>query len=269
MQPLLADDPADSPHYRDRIHPALTNFADEVCATVARLFAYVGVLALFGILGIHAWDKLQVDLAREPAPQASWSVADRSRQAFALSPSGSSDKLATPETYVIFRHPAGGRKDVLRWSGPAGKALAELEIYRPGGEYPASSAARTELAERMLSPGAELESAGVIESKFGDVTLLRPLGAKDGPATCLGFFARIDNPALQLSGWSCQGDSLPARRADIGCLLNRLTPLTSENEPKLADLFARAELARGNCTAAGASADWMTSAENPRLRGTF
>ena len=37
-----------------QIHPALTSFADEVCGTLARLFAYVGVLALFGILGLHA-----------------------------------------------------------------------------------------------------------------------------------------------------------------------------------------------------------------------
>jgi hypothetical protein len=39
-----------------RIHPALTGFADEVCATLARLSVYVGTLALIGILGTHFWD---------------------------------------------------------------------------------------------------------------------------------------------------------------------------------------------------------------------
>jgi hypothetical protein len=53
----------------------------------------------------------------------------------------------------------------------------------------------------------------------------------------------------------------------IGCLLSRLTLLTSGNEPKLAGLFAHAELKRGGC-AAGPS-DWVTGIENPRLRGTF
>ncbi len=52
-----------------QIHPKLTSFADEVCATLARMFAYVGVLALFGILGIHALDQLRTQLAAAPRPR--------------------------------------------------------------------------------------------------------------------------------------------------------------------------------------------------------
>jgi hypothetical protein len=48
-------------------------------------------------------------------------------------------------------------------------------------------------------------------------------------------------------------------------MLNRLMLLTSGNEPKVAELFAQAELKRGNC--ASASADWITDAANPPLRG--
>jgi hypothetical protein len=72
---------------------------------------------------------------------------------------------------------------------------------------------------------------------------------------------------LQISGWSCQGETIPARRAAIGCILNRLVLLTAGNDPKLAELFARAELKRGSCAASSPSADWVTSADNPRLRG--
>ena len=36
--------------------------------------------------------------------------------------------------YEIFRHPEGGRKDAFRWSDGDKKPVAELEIYRPGGE---------------------------------------------------------------------------------------------------------------------------------------
>jgi hypothetical protein len=54
--------------------------------------------------------------------------------------------------------------------------------------------------------------------------------------------------------------------------LSRLTLLTAGNDPKLAELFARAELKRASGAPAAASAlsaDWVTGAENPRLRGTF
>jgi hypothetical protein len=48
--------------------------------------------------------------------------------------------------------------------------------------------------------------------------------------------------------------------------------LAAGNDPKLAELFARAELRRSSCAAAdtsAASADWVTAAENPRLRGAL
>jgi hypothetical protein len=264
MQSFPAGQAANS-HYSGKIHPALLSFADEVCATVARLFAYVGVLALFGILGLSGLARLQQEFAAEPAPKAGWSIADRSFPAFALSPQQASDKSDNSDSYVILRHPSGGRKHILRWSGAGQRPAAELEIYRPGAEYAPAVTAPSELAARMLPQGANFEAAGMIESKFGNVALLRQAGASEGFGACLGFFRQIHDPALQISGWSCQGNSLPARRAAIGCMLNRLTLLTSGNEPRLAEYFARAELKRSSCTPV--SADWITGAENPRLRG--
>ena len=35
-------------------HPALTSFADECSATLARLLAYVATLGLFVIIGVHS-----------------------------------------------------------------------------------------------------------------------------------------------------------------------------------------------------------------------
>jgi hypothetical protein len=96
--------------------------------------------------------------------------------------------------------------------------------------------------------------------------LLRLAGRADNASTCLGFVKSLDNPSLRISGWTCQGDNLPARRAAVACMLNRLVLLTAGNEPKLAELFASAELKRGGCGAA-ASSDWVTEAQNPRLRG--
>ena len=119
--------------------------------------------------------------------------------------------------------------------------------------------------------GRELEAAGVIDSKFGTVTLLRPAGQPTTRQPCLGFIKRFDEPNLPISGWSCQGDAMPARRAAVGCMLNRLMLLTAGNDPKLAELFAHAELKRGSCApppacAVGGLGD---RGGRSRLRGAF
>jgi hypothetical protein len=263
--------PRGNPYYHyhpNRIHPALNSFADECCGMLARLVAYVGALALLAIVGLHLWDELPDGAGLEPAAKAGWSVASRSYPAFAVS---QFDLPGKTETYEILRHPEGGRKDVFRWAALGEKPVAELEIYRPGGESSPYGPAGAEIAAWMDPKGGrDLEAAGVIDSKFGTVTLLRPAGHSAQP--CLGFIKRFDQPNLLISGWSCQGDAWPARRAAIGCILNRLVLLTAGNDPKLAELFARAELKRGSCAASAtpaASADWVTGAEDLRLRGTF
>jgi hypothetical protein len=253
-----------------RIHPVLNSLADECCGMLARLVVYVGALALLAIVGIHLWDQLPPGKAAEASTKAAWSVATRSHPAFAVSQFDLSEKT---ETYEILRHPGGGRKDILRWAAEDGKQgqkpVAELEIYRRGGET-SESGPLADIAAR-IDPGGprELEAAGIIDSKFGAVTLLRVAGQPGGARSCLGFVKRLDEPNLQISSWTCQGDSLPARRSAIGCILSRLILLTAGNDPKLAELFAHAELKRGSCAASAASADWVTGAENPRLRGSF
>jgi len=100
--------------------------------------------------------------------------------------------------------PGGGRKDLLRWRGADGKLVAELEVYRPGGELTQPSLAIADIAGRM-DPDAMRE-------------------------------------------------------------------LEAGNDPKLAELFARAELRRSGCTASAApalSADWLTGTSNPQLRGAL
>ena len=249
-----------------QLHLTLAAFADEVVGTLARLFAYVGTLALFAILGLAALGQLPDLRGDEPADKPGWSVADRSRPAFALSKLDSSDKTAS---YTILRHPEGGRRDVMRWSGAADQVLAELEIYREGGEFDVTRPAAADLAVQMgLGATASLEQAGLIETKFGPVALFRPVAAPEGARACLGYLKRSEEPALQISGFSCQGDTLPAQRAAIACTLNRLTLLTAGNEPKLADLFAHAELKRRGCDLQG-SPDWLLGAANAQLRGAL
>ena len=55
-------------------------------------------------------------------------------------------------------------------------------------------------------------------------------------------------------------------------MLNRLTLVSAGNEPRLTELFARAELRRSDCAASAQpalSADWLTGADKPRLRGAL
>jgi hypothetical protein len=255
-----------------QIHPAPNSFADECRGMLVHLAVYVGALALLVILGAHLWGELPESAGPEPAAKAGWSLATRSYPAFAVS---QFDLYGKTETYEIFRHPEGGRKDVLRWAAQGEnsieKPVAELEIYRPGSESQGSGPATAEIAARMNAQGwPELEAAGVIESKFGPVMLLRLAVDASDAASCVGFIKHFDEPNVRISGWSCQGDDMPARRASVGCMLNRLILLTSGNEPKLAELFARAELRRGSCTALpSTSADWVTGAQNPNLRGAL
>ncbi|KWV59898.1 hypothetical protein AS156_02785 [Bradyrhizobium macuxiense] len=247
---LFRADPAAFHHTRNP--SALTSFVDEVYATLSRLLAYVAVLALLGGVGVYLWKQLPDATAMVPVA-AGWTQVSRSAPAFATS---RLDPLDKTETYDVFRHPEGGRKDVFRWTDAAQEPIAELEIYRPGGEA-------VEPADR------DLKVAGVVDSKFGGVTLLRsrPL---DGTPACLGFLKRIGTPSVRISGWTCQGANLPAQRAAVSCMLDRLTLLTAGNDPKLAELFAHAELKRTDYVTSeqqALSSDWVMGSENPRLRG--
>ncbi|AWM04376.1 hypothetical protein [Bradyrhizobium amphicarpaeae] len=251
---------------RTSLYLTLAAFADEVVGTLAHLIAYVGALALFAILALAALGQLPELRDDAPVLKPGWSTADRSHPAFALSRTDSSEK---PASYTILRHPEGGRKDVMRWTGAADQPLAGLEIYREGGEFDVAQPVAMDLAVQMgLGAGTPLEQAGLIETKFGPVALFRPIGADKGIPACLGYLKRNEEPGLQISGFSCQGETMPARRAAIACTLNRLTQLASGNEPKLAEFFARAELKRRGCDVAG-SPDWLLGAANAQLRGAL
>ncbi len=252
------------------IHPALQSFADECGALAIRVLAYVGALALIAVAAVHLFDGLELDLAAEPAAPKGWAVADHAQPAFAVSQFDSSGKTAS---YEILQHPDGGRRDVLRWAAPSERPVAELELYRLGADASMAVPPASEIAGRMDPEGGlrEIAGEGVIDSKFGPVALFGFADRLGDSQRCLGFLKKLDAARLRISGWSCQGDGLPARRAAIACTLNRLVLLAARNDAALAELFARAELKRGACASGSAlpaaSADWVTSAQNPLLRG--
>lgn len=255
---------------RHRIHPALQSFAEECRDTVLRTMAYVGALALIGLIVFYTANPL-TDAAITAATTAEagpgWGVATRSQPAYALSQLDWSGKAETTE---ILRHPDGGRKDILRLAAPGKPVAAEIEIYRIGRET-SRVAAEAALAARMDPAGtATIETAGVIDTKFGPVPLFSLTGSDRPAGSCLGFVKAIDAASLRISGFSCRGDSGPQLRSAVACLLDRLVLLGGDAATAAA--FAQAELRRGSCApnqsaASAASADWLTGPQDPLLRG--
>lgn len=253
------------------IHPALRDFAGECRAVAVRIMAYVAGLAVLAMIAADLFAAAPVARHAEAPGTAvaapGWIEASRPHPAFAVSKLDLTDKT---ETYTILRHPEGGRRDVLSWSAASGeRPVAELEIYRPGGEIDAFADPAAELAARMAgAQGGEIEPAGVIDTKFGPVALARLSGVAASGPSCLGFAKAFETPSIRISGWSCQAQPMAAQRAFLGCTLNRLTLLSAGNDPRLAELFARAELKRDTCSMTQAPpTGWLASADAPLLRG--
>ncbi|MET0968303.1 MAG: hypothetical protein ABWY18_03805, partial [Tardiphaga sp.] len=187
----------------------------------ARLLAYMGVLAFLVMGGISVFNHLEFDIDDAPsAARTGWGPATRPKPGFAVSQFDSSAKT---ELYSVLRHAeGGGRKDVLRWLGADQKPLAELELYRPGTEAAGDAPSAADLVRR-IDPAAKGDAAGegLVDSKFGPVALISAAERAGDAQRCLGYYKNFDSAHLRLSGWSCQGDSLPARRAAIACTLDR------------------------------------------------
>jgi len=243
------------------IHPLLRGIAIESRAVAVRLLAYLSGLAMLAFIAADLMSAVGPD---EPIPEAAvpaWSRASRADRAFALS---LSDLAIKPEAYEAFRRPDGSRKDVLRWAGDSGLAVAEIAIVRLGGSPGPDPDGLALAPPAGLAALAEAEPAGRVETKFGSVPLWHVAGT--APA-CLGFAKDFEAPRLMISGWSCAAPARAAQQSLIGCALDRLTLLSAGNNPALAALFARAELKRGACGTSLAAADWITEAAPPRLRG--
>jgi hypothetical protein len=249
------------------IHPALRSFRDEARAFTVRFLAYVcGLASLAALLA----DLLvaPVGAAIEPAPAAEpgWTAATRPQLMFTIP---QVELAGVTEPYEALRHPGGGRKDTLRWApGADGRPTATVEFYRPGNEIARFEPAETVLSDRIgAGRPVRAEAGGTIDSKFGPVHLVRLTGSVPGDA-CTGFARDFAAPRLRISGWVCEPPSVPAQRAAIACLLDRFVLLSAGNDPGLAELFARAELKRAGCpAAANGRADWMTTLDDPILRG--
>jgi hypothetical protein len=228
------------------VHPALYSWREQLPATIVRMLAYVGGVAVLSIAAAQIFQSRPPMAAIKPIDRPQWSEIERPFPAFALS---IPEAAEAPSHYVILRNiRGGGRKDILSLGeADAPSPYLQVEIYRPGSEidrFPEPAAAIVTGAA-ALAP-AQLKREEPLASKFGPLSILSFDTSKGTPRHCLGFVRSYDDPRLQLSGWFCRGGEFIAR-STLSCALDRLTLLSAGSEPKVGALFAEAELHRSFC----------------------
>lgn len=228
------------------MHPALYSWREQLPATIVRMLAYLGGIAVLSIAAAQIFQPRPLPSAIAPVPRLEWTEIEKPFPAFALS---IPEAAAAPSRYAILRNVrGGGRKDVLGLGEPDSPApYLQVEIYRPGSElspFGESAAAITAGAEALGPVKLQLEQP--LDSKFGPLSIINFETSKGTPRKCVGFVRAYDDPRLQLSGRFCQGGEFIAR-STLACALDRLTLLSAGSEPKVGALFAEAELHRSFC----------------------
>ena len=257
------------------MHPALRTFRDELGETFIRLLAYVGGVAVLALVAAKIFGAPAVEAAIETVPRSDWTTIERPYRAFALT---IPDFAEAEPDYAIRRHTVGGgRRDIMSWGERGQGARFMMEIYRPGREIDRFDAPAAEIVARSGELGAAgaIRPAEVMNSKFGPIALYE-FTARSGDRAhhCLGFARAFEEPRMQIAGWHCRAAQEVIDRGTLSCALDRLSLLMAASDPKVSELFARAELKRQFCRhkswpAAGnvKRKDWIDSGKQPKLRG--
>jgi len=234
--------------------PATTcTLPGDIRATIVRILAYMGALAILATAAASLFRAPAGVAAVRPAPLPEWINVERPHPAFDLQ---MPELAADGFDYTILRRNAdGARKDVLSFGEPAGGGpYVMVEIYRPGAAGERFLDAPSEIAARIVgfTVTDDVKPAGEIDSKFGAMPLVDFAIAVPGTHNgmqrrCLGFARPFDDPQLQIAGWYCSANADAVDRTTLSCALDRLTMLSAGGDPKLARLFARAELKRTFC----------------------
>ena len=229
------------------MHPALHSWRDELPATLVRLLAYVGGLAVLSTVAAQVFQSPPVMSTITPVHRSPWIEIERPFPAFALTIPEATD---VPFHYAIRRYAqGGGRKDILELGEPDSAApYLQVEIYRPGNESRRFDEPQAAIAESAAALGPiDLKSDEPLTSKFGPLDIVTFDTANGTPRRCLAFVRAYDDPRLQLSGWFCQGGADFVERSTLACALDRLSLLSAGSEPKVGALFAQIELNRAFC----------------------
>ena len=232
-------------------------FARELHATLARVFIYAAALAAFALIVLEILGPRGGSLK---TANPDWIEVIRPLPAFALT---IPDFDGAPR-YSIWRHVSGvGRKDVMHF-GEQGGATASVEIFRGDVEEEDITASISEL--RLSGPRAP----NSIDTKFGAV---RAESAIEDGRNCLHVSRKFEELRFEISGTFCNAGLELVDHGTVACALDRLSLVSAGSEPRLATLFARAELRRTFCgqksiflAATPKRTDWIDAQRDPKLR---
>jgi len=221
----------------------------DIRATLVRVLAYMGALALLAIAAASFLRTTAFVASVEAPPRAEWIKVARPYEAFELL---APELAAVPFDYSILRRPAdGARKDVLTWGSAAGEApYMTVEVYRSGIETEPFVDPVGEIAARIagFTVTDSVKAAGQIDSKFGTVPLVDFAISSQGKSRrCLGFARPFDKPAMQIAGWYCGPGEEVVSRPMLSCTIDRLTINSAGGNSALDELFAQAEVKRTFC----------------------
>jgi hypothetical protein len=236
------------------VRPASYSIPDDIRATLVRLLAYMGGLAVLAVAAASLFAApadIVAALGSASPQRPAWSAVERPYPAFELL---MPELAGSAYNYAIQRRAEdGARKDMLSWGEPADAGAQAgpyviVEIYRPAAASDRFLDASSEIAARIVDFAVtdDVKPDGRIESKFGAVPLVDFAVASHGhERRCLGFARPFNQPAMQIAGWYCSAGHEVVDRAMVACLLDRLTLVNGD--AKLAEMFARAEVKRTFC----------------------
>lgn len=228
------------------MHPALHSWRNDLSGTLVRIFAYLGAAALLSMAAAHLFQTAPVLDTLTRAPRDPWIDVGKPFPAFNLSIPEAAD---APAHYAIRRHvEGGGRQDIVSLGEPNGAdPYLEVQIYRPGSEIGRFASADSVIRDSADALGpANTQSQAPLMTKFGPMAVFAFDSSRGTPRHCLGFVRQYDDPRLQISGRFCRGGE-SIERSTLACALDRLTLLSAGSSPKVATLFAHAELKRDFC----------------------
>lgn len=230
------------------MQPALTSWRDNLRTTLVRVLAYLGGITVLSIAAARMMQAPPVVAAVTPMSQPEWIDVERPFPAFALTIPEAAD---APQRYAIRRNTEnGGRKDILTVGEPHGATpYLQVEIYRPGTDFERFAGPADTIAALSADVGqaTDVRNAGEAGSKFGPVAIAQFKADRGDTYRCLGFARTFDDPRLQIAGLFClPGDEFIAS-STLSCALDRLTLIAAGSEPKVQELFARAERNRTFC----------------------
>jgi hypothetical protein len=231
------------------VQPASYTVSENTLASAPHGPAYMGALALIGIVLASFFRMTAFAATVETSPEAQWVKDGRPGANFELLIPGLS---RLPFDYVIYRRAIdGARMESLAWGVGFSEPHVQVEIYRATTKSTPFIEAERESEVRLNDYRItdRVEPAGHIDSKFGTMSLINSVFSEFGRTfNCLRFERPFDESAVRVTGEYCSlQDEQDVARPMLACMLSTLTILSTGSDSVPNARFAQAEIRRMAC----------------------